>query len=204
MHCRGDWAICWLLTDYDAARAHIVAGQGGGTYYLEDGSTGWYETTAKGMTVTTGIMRGDVITFLPWSEIRAWCKAQTTATVDRAAELRAELQQIQGLYPPIYPGIGHGYAWDRKDATDATDAEIEADRVLLAEAQAKNAVLHNEHNAKMRAHNATVREFVLSLGPDDEPADLLDEHSHRHEPECTTADDCHEFQLADAILGAAS
>lgn len=33
-------------------------------------------------------------------------------------------------------------------------------------------------------------------------ADLLDEHAHRHEPECTTDDDCNEYRLADVILGA--
>lgn len=165
------WLTLWLIVDFEGGRAHAVGGQGGGSYTLSDGSTGWYATSTAGMTASPRIGDPPDVT-VTWQEARRWVASLPAAVVQKAAALRAEGHTRQAAYPNHYPSIGRPYCWDQQCSTHDCE-QCAQDRADLAVAQQRRDVEREAWHLEQRAHDRRVRAFLAALAPDDEPTDLL-------------------------------
>lgn len=165
----GGWQGLWLLTDYDSARSHIVSGQGGGTYYFADGSSGWYDTDAKGLHARIGT-RGDDLVAVTWPMIREWVNSASRAAIDKAAELRDEGHRIQRTWVS-WKASARAQGCGRPPAVGPVTRE----RALY---EAEYEAWHINHAAPFyaakSAHEAEVKAFLETLAPNTEPTDLLE------------------------------
>lgn len=162
------WPALWLLTDYQHAREHIVASQHGRSGY-RPGT--WCQTSGKALTLATGIgNEAEVLVTLPWSVIKSWSAEQTDATRNEARRLS-------------HFGSEHQRAWPTfKASRDAQGCGRPYPHQPPTRAQALYADEHDRYHEqeylpwlrRQIAHREEVDAFVATLGPDDEPQDLLE------------------------------